>query len=198
VPETTKSSVPAKVSDWDKPGTKKWRWGMRLINVMLFILPGYPLLGVIGTLADPKIQVSAKRAGIEADTSQGTVTSVLVELRDPTWLDYLLLAGPWIAGLIAVSFACRALYRIDINFNGNQNPYTERDFKMLKRADLALGLMMLPILFALFAGMFRYRGASADLMLLLFMGVMLGTALSYTTKMYVKGKSFYEELEKGV
>lgn len=196
--EVQKSVTQRKASAWDNPGTKKWYWVMRIINVMLFVLPLYPLLGVVGAVLRPQVQVSARQAGVDVTATQGEVASVLVELRDPTWLDYLLLAGPWVAAFVAVSIACRALYRIDINFNGNQNPYTERDFKMLKRADMVCGLLMLPVLISLFGTLARYNGTSADLFLLLMMGVAMGTTLTYATKLYSKGKSFYEEMEKGV
>lgn len=192
----------AAADDWGRPGTRKWRWAMRITNVLLFVAPLYPLTSALSALVDPQVLLRASRHGVQATTPHGAVDSVLVSLEDPGFVDYLLLCGPGLVmfvmfGMLAV--ICRALYRIAINFSGNPRPYTERDAKVLRLAH-ALPLGCWALLFGIsIASYVHYRGTgSPDTGNFMILTIVLMVVMQYVWSLYKKGEFFYKELEKGV
>lgn len=163
-------------SPFDVPGTKQWYWAMRVINIMLFIVPVYPLLETLNNIDDFE-----KRIGSKA----------------PVFADYVLAVAPGVIGTIALACTCRALYRIAINFEGNSNPYTERDKKVLNWVGWVVTVLLIPVLPLWMWGQVRYDGDyDADNVLVLLLVTL--TALTYVRNIYVKGEHYYKELEKGV
>lgn len=196
--EKTSATVDA-TSDWDKPGTKKWFWSMRLLNVLLIIAPTYPLIDVFFNLHQAQASIRTTDPGVHATSPDGRVEAVIVNLAHPSAVDYLLLTAPDVIGFLVLAVICRALYRIAVNFSGNERPYTERDAKVLNIATRAAGMGWFVLLPFLFSSALRYHGGgnpnTGNYMTLF---VILGAVMLYVKSMYDKGRSFYLELEKGV
>lgn len=190
---------PESISRLFQPGSKKWFWYKRAANAMLFALPLYPLWGSVMGLIDPGVLVRASTEGVSAKAPNGEATSVYVHLTDPSWLDYLLIAGPGLLGCVMLAVLCRALYRININFGTHSQPYTDRDFKILSRARWVTALMYLPLGALFLGGFIRYNGVGPfDTFSIIVLSLVLSAIIEYIKDIYIKGRTYYQELEKGV
>jgi hypothetical protein len=199
VSEAEKTVPRQATSAWDRPGTKKWYWFMRIVNLLLFIVPFYPLIGAVGALVEPQALVRASTEGVRATSTQGEVSSVIVELAHPSFYDYLLLSGPGFIASLGLAAVCRALYRIEVNYNGNPRKYTDRDLKVLRYAGAVAVLIWLPMVVLALLGTVHFHGAgspnvSSNITLL----IVVSSLMAYMKSHYQRARSFYEEMEKGV
>lgn len=197
--DATEEATQRAVSDWEKPGTRKWFWTMRMANVMLFFLPLYPLATVVQVLMDPTALVRTDVPDVRGSAPQGRVTSVVVHLAHPTLYEYVLLVGPGVLACAAMALICRALYRITVNFDGNRCPYTDRDQQVLRYAGLVAGVIGMLFVVLLLLNSFHFHGGgSPDVLWLMIMTIVASAMTGYAKNLYTKGRTFYQEMEKGV
>lgn len=174
----SESMTDAKSSEPKPVSTRRRMWRLRWINNGVFFVPLWPLL-----------------IGVDAARAQNT-------------LDGMLLFGmPW-AGLALVSgVLARALWRIEVNLDGNARPFTERDLTVLRKASAALIGMICGISAGYFiAGNIiarTYGGISEDDLFEagftpIIISFMLFAVSACFVRVYAKGKQAHEELEKGV
>lgn len=153
-------------------------WKLRWLNNAVFFVPVWPLL-------------------IAVDGS-----------REQSDLGGVLLHGvPWVGLALASGILARALWRIEVNLNENERPFTERDFLMLRKAYAACigvvaglvgGYMTTGYLISYVTDEITRGDLYAASFQPMIVSFMLAAVSACFMRVYARGKQAHEELEKGV
>lgn len=175
-----------------RPGSRGWFWQMRLLNIHIWLTPP-----VILTVALFEYQAPGGA-------------------RDAALNDRLMFSLPWVAVTVGASALAYALWRIEVNMEGDRRPFTEKDEKIYQQAlgvqAVAASTVLLAFIIRLFYILFHGLGAHvdpdavSDQVSSLFVAAYPAVGAVYLVGMFTrtlkrthaKARAYYEELEKGV
>lgn len=195
--EVRTEGQPPRKSRWlqwaDPPekGSKAWFWQMRVLNIHIWLTP----LIVLAVAA-----------------TQFRWPGVV----HPTVADRLLFSLPWVSVAVSAVALGRALWRIEINMEGGERPFTEKDsqvyasamrFEMIMSAIVMLTFLVL-IFYILIRGLesHAYLAGDKNRLWTTFSAMYPPMGAMYLLMMFTqtlkrthaKAREYYEELEKGV
>lgn len=97
----------------------------RMSAATLFIPAIFACVGVYSAVASPRLV--AKGSGTLAGAE---IRNVIVDFHG-AWWEHALFAVPYLLIGLSMAYVCRALFRIEVNIETNERPFTERDGRVL-------------------------------------------------------------------